>query len=101
MLVLLEPQCTIFCLFRRIAFMSFTGLDAPCFPGLTADCVQALTILVRIAEAMPKKSWVKITQCFAFLGDASKVAHILATLLKGSEVSQLLVTQSSYSQLSG
>ena len=81
--------------------MSTTGLNVPCFPGLTADCVQALTILVRIAEAMPKKSWVKITQCFAFLGDASKVAHILATLLKGSEVSQPQVIKSSYTLLSG
>ncbi len=55
--------------------------------------VQVLRLLIKLYESVEKPDWVSISQCLLLLDDAPEVAKVLERLLKGSEVSPLLLAE--------
>ena len=53
--------------------------------------MQVLRLLIKLYESVEKPDWVSISQCLLLLDDAPEVAKVLERLLKGSEVSPLVL----------
>ena len=62
---------------------------------LSMDPVQVLRLLIKLYESVEKPDWVSISQCLLLLDDAPEVAKVLERLLKGSDVSPLLLADPS------